>query len=98
MSAGLALLTRLMAQAWGVTVAVAVLISEALAEVPEAVATLMSALVMLIVRLLVIVWLAPGASGPQLPTLKSSAVLIGVPLSSLRVSDAAKKPPVLVTV
>ncbi len=82
---------------WGVTVAVAVLLTDAVPSVPEAVAVFVNALVMLMVRLALSDWLAPGASGPQLPTLKSSPMLPGVPLSSTRVPEAVKKSPVLVT-
>ncbi len=83
---------------WGVTVAVAVLVTVPVPSVPEAVAVFVSALAMLIVRLRVKDTLAPGASGPQLPTLKSSPVLPGVPASSTSVPEALKKSPVLVTV
>ncbi len=58
--------------------------------VPDAVAVLMSGLVTLTVRERENDWLAPGASGPKLPTRKSSPGLPGVPLSSISVPDAAK--------
>src|SRR5437867_1303876 len=80
---------------WGVTVAVAVLLTDAVPSVPEAVAVLVSAPAMLMVRLALSDWLWPGASGPQLPTLKSSPGLPGVPASSTNVPGAAKKSPVL---
>src|SRR6266545_6388233 len=97
-SAGFALLARSMAQVCGVTVALALLLTATPFEVPEAFAMLVSGAAMLIVRARVNDWLAPGASGPQLPSVKSSAVLLGVPLSSTSVPEAAKKLPALVTV
>src|SRR2546428_799866 len=78
-SAGLALFARLIAQVCGVTVAVVLLVTAPLPEVPEAMAVLVSALVRLRVALRVNDWLWPGASGPQLPSVTSSAVLLGVP-------------------
>ena len=97
MSAGLALLARLMAQMWGVTVAVAVLLTVVLRSLPEAVAVLVSGAEMLSVRVRVSVWLWPGASGPQPPTVKSSPAFAGVPASSTSVPEALKKSPELVT-
>src|SRR5437867_1682492 len=97
-SVGLALFARLMAQECGVAVAVALLLTAIPFEVPVALAVLVSAVVRLSVEVWVNVWLAPGASGPQLPSVKSSAGLLGVPLSSTRVPEAAKTLPALVTV
>src|SRR5439155_26048208 len=65
--------------------------------VPVAVAVLISGLEMVMLRRRENDWLAPGASGPQLPSVKSSPVFPGVPLSSTRVPAAAKKSPLLVT-
>src|SRR5437867_1051114 len=52
---------------------------------------------MLSVRTFVSVWLWPGVSGPQLPTVKSSPEMHGVPASSTREPEAVKKSPLLMT-
>ena len=65
--------------------------------VPEAIARWVSEAIRLMVRLADSDWVAPGASGPQLPTVKSSAGFPGVPLSSTKVPAAVKKSPLLVT-
>src|SRR6266536_1532824 len=97
MSVGSALLTRAISQRWGVTVADALLLTAAVPLVPDATAVLVSGTRMLRVRIADSDWLAPGASGPQLPTAKSSAGSPGVPLSSTRDPEASKKSPELVT-
>ena len=58
--------------------------------VPDATAVFVSGVLMLSVRLADSGWLPPGANGPQLPTVKSSAGFPGVPLSSTSVPEAAK--------
>src|SRR2546425_496273 len=88
-------LVRLMPQLWPVTVAEAVALTVPVAEVPEAGARLV--VVRLMARVLVRVALAPGSSGPQAPTVRSSPGLVGVPLSSTSVPEAEKKSPALVT-
>ena len=97
MSVGSALLTRAISQRCGVTVADALLLTAAVPLVPDATAVLVSGTRMFSVRTADSDWLAPGASGPQLPTAKSSAGFPGVPLSSTSVPEAAKKSPVFVT-
>ena len=82
----------------GRTVAVALALTGMVPLVPDATAVLVSGALMWIVRLADSDWLAPGASGPQPPTAKSSAGFAGVPLSSTIVPDAAKKSPLFVTV
>src|SRR5438093_166886 len=97
MSAGLGLLAKTGRQRCGVRVAVAVLLTGAVPLVPEAVTVLVMEAVVLSVEACPNVWLWPGASGPQVPTVKSSLRLVGVPLSSTRVPEAVKKSPLLMT-
>ena len=89
-STGLSFSIRAITQWCGVTVAEASALTGVPLLVPEATAVWTSGELMLIVRLADRVWLAPGASGPQLPTVKSSAAFAGVPLSSTSVPEAAK--------
>src|SRR6266567_1655240 len=97
-SGGKAALARSISQRCGVTVAAALLLTAAVPAVPVAVATLVSGAARLRVALCSSDWLCPGASGPQVPTVTSSDGSLGVPLSSTRVPEAAKKSPRLVTV
>ena len=83
-------MTRAISQRCGVTVADALLLTAAVPLVPDATAVLVSGTRMFSVRTADSDWLAPGASGPQLPTAKSSAGLPGVPLSSTSVPEAGK--------
>ena len=87
-------------QRCGVTVAIAVAVTASVPfgpVVPDAFAVFVSTPVVLIERVFDSDWLAPGASGPQLPTVKSSPVFPGVPASSTSVPEAAKKSPLFVT-
>src|SRR6266516_2129265 len=97
MSGVLAALKIATEQRCGLTVAVAVADTWPLPEVPVAVAVFVTEAVIVIERGAVRIWFAPGASGPQLPTVKSSPGFPGVPASSFSVPDAVKKSPVFVT-
>src|SRR6266516_297514 len=97
MSGVLTALNRATEHRCGFTVAVAVAETWPLPEVPVAVAVFVIEAEMVSVFGAVRIWIDHGASGTQLPTVKSSPVFPGVPASSLSVPDAVKKSPVFVT-